>query len=118
MDGLTSYLQQNIIKQDHETDRVYRLRIEKIAFEDARYVLTMATFTNLGMTGNGRSLRDTLVKLLSSQQTECQHLAKQMEQEINQVIPTLLRYVKSNDYLVQTREALEKRCTIYPKILM
>ncbi len=109
MEGLNEYLTKNLPKKENESDRAFRLRVEKIAFEDARYVLTLATLTNLGMTGNGRALRDTLVRLLSSEHEECRRLARAMEREISKVIPTLLKYVQPNDYLLETREKLEKR---------
>ncbi|SEN56008.1 FAD-dependent thymidylate synthase [Lihuaxuella thermophila] len=109
MKGLHEYLLQTLAKDEHESDRSFRLRVEKIAFEDARYVLTLATLTNLGMTGNGRALRDTLVRLLSSEHEECRRLARAMEREIGKVIPTLLKYVQPNDYLLQTREKLQRR---------
>ncbi|MBA4552141.1 FAD-dependent thymidylate synthase [Thermoactinomyces vulgaris] len=108
LSGLTAYLVKVIPQKPEESERAYRMRIEKIAFEDARYVLTLATFTNLGMTGNGRALRDTLVRLLSSPYDECRKLAKEMEREISQVIPTLLKYVKPNDYLLHTRKKLKE----------
>ena len=107
LNGLNRYLLEVIPQKPDEPERAYRMRIEKIAFEDARYVLTLATYTNLGMTGNGRALRDTLVQLLSSPYDECRKLAKEMEQEISQVIPTLLKYVNPNDYLLKTRQKLK-----------
>lgn len=107
LNGMTAYLLEVFPQKPGESERAYRMRIEKIAFEDARYVLTLATFTNLGMTGNGRALRDTLVQLLSSPYDECRKLAKDMEQEISQVIPTLLKYVKPNEYLLNTRQKLK-----------
>lgn len=105
---LLSFLTENIAPESGESDKRYRLRLEKIAFEDARYVLTLATLTNLGMTGNGRALRDTLVRLLSSPYRESNELARAMEQEISKVIPTLLKYVRPNEYLVQTRTKLQQ----------
>ncbi|SFI88328.1 FAD-dependent thymidylate synthase [Thermoflavimicrobium dichotomicum] len=109
MAGLTRYLLQTIPKEENESDQRFQLRVEKIAFEDARYVLPLATLTNLGMTGNGRALRDTLVRLLSSAYTECHHLAHELEQEISKVIPTLLKYVKPNEYLIETRKKLQQQ---------
>jgi flavin-dependent thymidylate synthase len=109
MNGLVKHLEQTVPRRENESERAWRLRIEKIAFEDARYVLTLATLTNLGMTGNGRALRDTLVRLLSSPQRECRELAKEMEREIGQVIPTLLKYVRPSEYLLETRQALRER---------
>lgn len=98
---LIPYLRQTISRHDNETEKAYETRLEKLAFEDARYVLTLATLTNLGMTGNGRALRDTLVVLLSSPYPECVRLAQQMEEEISHVIPTLLRHVDASDHLRQ-----------------
>ncbi len=107
MHSLNNHLLKVISQKQNESDRAYRSRVEKIAFEDARYVLTLATLTNLGMTGNGRALRDTLVQLLSSPYGECQQLARQMEQEISRIIPTLLKYVKPSEYLLTTRQQLK-----------
>jgi thymidylate synthase ThyX len=103
------HLLKKIPRDEQESERTYRLRVEKIAFEDARYVLTLATLTNLGLTGNGRALRDTLVRLLSSSNAECRELARKMEKEISKVIPTLLKYVQPNEYQLKTQAALKTR---------
>ncbi|RAL27020.1 FAD-dependent thymidylate synthase [Thermoflavimicrobium daqui] len=108
MSGLVKYLLQTVPKQEKESDKRFKLRIEKIAFEDARYVLPLSTLTNLGMTGNGRALRDTLVRLLSSPYKECQKLARDMEHEITTVIPTLLKYVKPSEYYQKTQANLQQ----------
>lgn len=105
-EGLYSYLHSSIERLDGESDRAFHLRIEKIAFEDARYVLTLATYTNLGMTGNGRALRDTLVALLSNPHPECVQLAESMRTEIEQVIPTLLRHLRPSEYILKTRQEI------------
>ncbi|MFC7443182.1 FAD-dependent thymidylate synthase [Laceyella putida] len=109
MQGLIHYLRQAVPRADGESDRAYQSRVEKIAFEDARYVLTLGTLTNLGMTGNGRALRDTLVSLLSSELAECHQLARDMEKEISKVIPTLLKYVRPNEYVLGARHKLNER---------
>jgi thymidylate synthase ThyX len=115
MAGLIPYLKQAIPQNEGESPRAYQSRVEKIAFEDARYVLTLATLTNLGMTGNGRALRDTLVALLTSEQAESRQLARDMEREISQVIPTLLKYVEPNAYVAEARRKLSNRfSTIQP----
>lgn len=106
---LIEYLHLHLPPYKGESERRHQLRIEKIAFEDARYVLTLATLTSLGMTGNGRALRDTLVHLLSSRHQESRQLALQMESEISKVIPTLLKHVKPSDYLLQTRKEIANR---------
>ncbi|MCS1351802.1 FAD-dependent thymidylate synthase [Mechercharimyces sp. CAU 1602] len=106
---LIPHLKSTLSQGEKESERAFQSRIEKIAFEDARYVLTLATQTSLGMTGNGRALRDTLVRLLTSPYPESQRLAHALEKEISQVIPTLLRHVKPNQYLHHSRQALAKR---------
>ncbi|MFC4076125.1 FAD-dependent thymidylate synthase [Salinithrix halophila] len=107
--GLIPHLMEKMPREEGESDKRFRSRVEKIAFEDARYVLTLATCTSLGLTGNGRALRDTLVRLLSSRHRESQELARSMEREISQVIPTLLKHVRPSDYLAECRTALAKQ---------
>jgi thymidylate synthase ThyX len=109
LSGLIGHLADRLPRHDGESEKRFRIRVEKTAFEDARYVLTLATLTNLGMTGNGRALRDTLIRLLSSRYPECRQLAREMEREIGRVIPTLLKHVKPSPYIMDTRESLEKR---------
>ncbi|PTX59059.1 thymidylate synthase Thy1 [Melghirimyces profundicolus] len=104
--GLVPYLEATLPRNEGESDKRFSSRVEKVAFEDARYVLTLATQTSLGLTGNGRALRDTLVRLLSSRHSESRKLARQMEREISRVIPTLLKHVRPSDYLLETRKEL------------
>jgi thymidylate synthase ThyX len=106
--GLKSYLEKKISPNKDETLKAYQTRIEKMAFEDARYVLPLATLTNLGMTGNGRALRDTLVILLSSPFPECVRLAREMEKEISFCLPTLLRHVGASAHLINSSQRFKQ----------
>ncbi|PTM57656.1 FAD-dependent thymidylate synthase [Desmospora activa] len=108
LQGLIPHLSQTLSRQEGESDKRFQSRVEKIAFEDARYVLTLATYTSLGLTGNGRALRDTLVRLLSSPNLESRQLAQDLEREISQVIPTLLKHVKPSQYHLETRRELDQ----------
>ncbi len=67
-------------------------RLERLAFEDARYALPLATLTNLGVTGNARALRDAIVLLRSSSHLEDVRLGEAMLHEARVVVPTLLRH--------------------------
>ena len=51
-DKLFEYLKDTVPTPDGTEERIHLRALEKIAFEDARYALSLATFTNLGMTGN------------------------------------------------------------------
>jgi thymidylate synthase ThyX len=91
------------------TDEKAHLRaLEKIAFEDARYALTLATFTNLGMTANARAIEDSLTKLLSNKYEEVRRRAEEIKDEVRFSVPTLVKYANENRYIKETREELVK----------
>ncbi len=72
-------------------------RLERQAFEDARYALPLATLTNLGVTGNARALRDAIVLLRSSSHPEEARLGEAMLDEAKVVVPTLMRHADSSE---------------------
>lgn len=98
MAGLVPYLRETEPREDGESDRQFERRIERLAFEDARYALTLAVHTNLGMTGNARALRDAIVRLLSDPYAETTDLAEKLRDEALKVCPTLLRYAETSPY--------------------
>lgn len=81
------------LKQHHESAGVAPARAEKLAFEDARYALTLATETSLGCTGNARALREAIVRLKASAYAEVRNLAEALAEEASTVVPTLLRHL-------------------------
>jgi thymidylate synthase ThyX len=90
------------------TDEKKHLRdLEKVAFEDARYTLSLATYTNLGMTGNARAIEDCLTKLLSSKYPEARERAEQIKKEVRFSVPTLVKYANESRYIKETRRELE-----------
>ena len=91
------------------TDEKAHLRaLEKVAFEDARYALSLATFTNLGMTANARAIEDSLTKLLSNKYTEVRNRAREIKDEVRFSVPTLVKYANENKYITETKEELTK----------
>ncbi len=92
-EGLFGHLAETNPPKADEGDDAYRRRIGRLGFEDARYVLTLAVETNLGMTANGRALRDGLVRLMGDAHLEVKALADAIEQEAASVLPTLLRHI-------------------------
>lgn len=98
LDGLLPYLETQLPQREGESDKAYRSRLEKIAFEDARYALTLATQTNLGVTGNARAFRDAIVRLLSDPYRETTTLATAIRREGRKISPTLIRYAEVNPY--------------------
>jgi thymidylate synthase ThyX len=80
-------------------------RLERQAFEDARYALPLATLTNLGVTGNARALRDAIALLRSSPHPEEARLGEAMLAEAKAVVPTLLRHAEPSEAVQRRGEA-------------
>jgi thymidylate synthase ThyX len=83
------------------------LQIEKLAFEDARYALPLAMYTQLGMTANGRAWRDGIVKLYASDYEEVRKLADDLKTEISKVLPTLLKYADPSGYQIRSKQRMK-----------
>lgn len=109
LDGLVAHFRRALSRAPGESDRAFLSRTEKAAFEDARYALTLAVHTSLGLTGNGRALRDAIARLLSDPYPECRRLALAMREEVATVLPVLLRHAEPSDYQLLTRSAFESR---------
>lgn len=68
------------------------------AKEDARYVLAMATETQLGMTINARCLERLLRRLDASDLAEAHQLKAAMEEQVLPVAPSLIRYTDAEPF--------------------
>jgi|GEM_PF-450119 len=85
--------------------------LEKLAFEDARYVLPLSMYTQLGMTANGRAWRDALAVLGNSKHKESQKLAEDIRTEISKVLPVLLKYATPSQYQRNSKKRMETHFT-------
>ena len=101
---LFEYLKRNIPVPEGKEERLHHRALEKVAFEDARYALNLATFTNLGMTANARAIEDTLTKLISSNYSEAVYRANEIKNEVKFSVPTLVKYAGESKYIKETRE--------------
>ena len=106
-DRLFIYLKRTFPTLKGMEERVHFRALEKIAFEDARYALNLAIFTNLGMTGNARAIEDCLVKLLSSPYKEVRDKASEIKEEVKYSVPTLVKYASESPYLIYIRKQFE-----------
>ena len=96
--GLLRHLEAVEPVRDGESGAARRGRLEKLSFEDARYALPLAVHSNLGLTGNGRALRDALVRLFSSPLPEVRNLASDIRREVARLLPALLRHADPSPY--------------------
>ena len=76
------------------------------AKEDARYVLSLATKTQLGMTINARSLEGLLRRLDASPLAEAKALKVALEQQVASVAPSLIRYTKAEAFTTEMSQRL------------
>jgi thymidylate synthase ThyX len=105
---LFEFLKDTVPTPEGMEERIHHRALEKIAFEDARYALNLATYTNLGMTANARAIEDSLSKLLSSRYSEVRKRAQEMKEEVRFSVPTLVKYANENKYITETRGTIEK----------
>ncbi|HPH61358.1 MAG TPA: FAD-dependent thymidylate synthase [Candidatus Syntrophosphaera sp.] len=69
-----------------------------MAKEDARYILPLATTTQLGMTLNARSLENLLRRLIASPLREARELHAALLKPAREVCPSLVRHVEAEPF--------------------
>ncbi|MBN1275570.1 FAD-dependent thymidylate synthase [Candidatus Woesearchaeota archaeon] len=75
--------------------------------EDARYVLTQATQTQIGMTVSARNFESLVTKLRSSGVKELISLGDKLFAEVDGIAPSVVKYVDPTDYFMKTRPELQ-----------
>ncbi|MBW6515396.1 MAG: FAD-dependent thymidylate synthase [Candidatus Cloacimonetes bacterium] len=71
---------------------------EEMAKEDARYVLPLATETQMGVTINARSLENLLRRLANLELTEAKTLYDALIAQVKELTPSLIRYIEPDLY--------------------
>ncbi len=71
---------------------------EEMAKEDARYVLPLATATQMGITINARSLENLLRRLANLELAEAQTMYDALYTQIKGLTPSLIRYIEADPY--------------------
>jgi flavin-dependent thymidylate synthase len=80
--------------------------LEGWAKEDARYIISLATQTQLGMTINARNLELMLRRLAAHPLAEAGQYSRHLYEATKNVAPSLIRYIEATPYDWQTRAAL------------
>ncbi|MBU2053894.1 MAG: FAD-dependent thymidylate synthase [Proteobacteria bacterium] len=80
--------------------------LEGWAKEDARYVLALATETQLGMTVNARNIELMIRRLAACPLAEANEYSRRLYDATRDVAPSLVRYTEPTAYDRETREAL------------
>lgn len=82
--------------------------VVNLAKEDARYILPLSTYTQMGMTINARNLEKLIKKLYSSDLTEFHLLAKNLYESVNSYAPSLIKYIEPTPYDAKTYPKLKE----------
>ena len=110
----------HVLGKNKEMARVpaHRSTLEGWAKEDARYILSLATETQLGMTLNARNLELMLRRSAAHPLEEARGYGRKLFEATGGIAPSLVRYTEATKYDSRTREALRERVrdTVLPKI--
>ena len=87
--------------------------LEGWAKEDARYAISLATETQLGMTINARNLELMLRRLSALPLAEAHLCSEKLYSATKDIAPSLIRYTQATDYDRLTRHNLRKVCAPY-----
>jgi thymidylate synthase ThyX len=89
-------------------EKIYNSRIRNKVFDNCRYMLPVATQTNLGMTVNARQLEYAIIKMLSHPLEEIQQIGEEIKKAALKIIPTLVKNASRDEYIFETAKNLSK----------
>lgn len=87
--------------------------LEGWAKEDARYAISMATQTQLGMTINARNLELMLRRLAALPLAEANEYSQKLYAATKDIAPSLIRYTQATDYDRFTRQNLRSQTSAF-----
>ena len=114
------YLQNGLYKSLFEKIRNYNLTelkktgkngkdrrlLENLAKEDARYILSLATQTQVGATVNARNLELMIRRFASHHLAEIRELGRRLFDSVKKISPSIILFYEANDYDRKTYEEL------------
>jgi len=113
--GLREYVFET--NRDKASDPANRSMLEGWAKEDARYIVSLATEAQLGMTVNARNLELMLRRSAAHSLKEVNEYGQNLYRTISGVAPSLIRYTEASQYDRLTGEELGKKTlTIMDKV--
>jgi thymidylate synthase ThyX len=94
-------------KNPEQNDFAYNAITKARVCDNIRYMLPCGSLTNLGLTANARNLEYAITKFLSHPLQEIQEIGEDLKKCAIKITPTLIKYAKANDYLIQTSKNLK-----------
>lgn len=99
-------IKRRIPQREGQTNLAYNAACRAQSCDVLRYILPAATFTNIGLTVNGRALEHLITKMLSHPLREARDFGAAIKQESTSVIPTLLKYANYNAFIDETNRQM------------
>lgn len=107
---LNEKLQPYVLKKYPELakDPKKRSMLEGWAKEDARYIVSMATFAQLGLTVNARNLELMFRRFASSNLAEINKLGREIYNLVERIAPSIILFAQANDFDKNTYSEIKK----------
>lgn len=111
IDPVMRWVQTHNPRDAQTSERAYTSATRAKALDLLRGLLPMATFTNVGLFGNGRAFDYLLTKMYASQHQEVRTIAQQMQAQLDLLIPAFVKRAKGQrgaqyaHYLTANRSA-------------
>jgi len=84
-----------------------KMTVDGWAKEDARYVVSMATISQFGMTVNARTLEHMLRRFRASELEEVQELAEKLYNTVHALSPSIIKYTEPTKYDTERSPSLK-----------
>ncbi|MEK6808923.1 MAG: FAD-dependent thymidylate synthase, partial [Nanoarchaeota archaeon] len=113
IEPMTMYFIEKNPKGDEISERAYNSSIRAKVYDVIRGLLPASTLTNVGLYGNGRAYEYLLTKMFSHPLTEIRDIARNMNEELNKVIPSFVKRCNdkhgksTQDYIIQTNKDMQ-----------
>lgn len=101
--------------QDLSAEPKNQIILDNWAKEDARYVLSLATPSQLGMTVNARTLELMIRRFTAAPLAELRLLGQELYDSARRIAPSLLLFTAASRYEVRTSEELKSGVEMAPK---
>jgi len=90
-----------------------KITVDGWAKEDARYVVSLATVTQFGMTVNARTLENMLRRFASSDLQEIRELGKRIFEAVHPLSPSIIKYTKPTSYDTERQKTIKRALEKY-----
>lgn len=91
-------LKKYYIDQNPEMSKNDEIKFDNMAKEDARYILSMSTTSQIGMTANARNLELMIRRCRCSKLMEAKNFANKLFEISNEIAPSLIKYTIPTEY--------------------